>query len=135
MTKMAVRIVKEIHSTPDDTHLSKRELNRELVKLEKEQKSAILYNLPDKYRASGGKLLEKIWPFIDLTEENRILYPSSIGEEEMGSNIISLLEYVLLENAPKPPDVKKFLRILQMAGVQKSQLSASTTVVSWNKMY
>ena len=138
---MARRVVKEIGdgkfpisgSSGSGYRQRKSVLNREIVELDKEQKNAIIYNMPAKYKTSAKSVLEKIWPYIDLTEENEVLYPSILGGGgggaggnglERGSNIIFLLKYFLVKNSgqPKPLDSKKFLRILQLAGVKKSLL-------------
>ncbi len=124
-TKMAKRIIIDMEK---EGTIEKEELTL----LEKEDRlQSILDNIPTSRnrRKRTKKLLRKILPYIHFTEDNDVLY----SNDDRGSGIVDLLLYLVTDpNAeivsssrqppPKPTDLKKFLDILKMAGVRKSDL-------------
>lgn len=133
---MARRVVLEPmpHNSPQEDVDMGDDLLAAVAERQEQTRGAILSNIPaGAYRDKAEKILEKIWPFIRLTDDNEVLYWGKLGETEKGSHLLFLLQYIVLPEEEwekarpliigKPLDFHKFVKILKMAGVRKSQLN------------
>ena len=95
-------------------------------------------------RLAVAKVLHKIWPFIEVTENNEVIYLEKNGNSTAGSGIVELLGYFVLGEGRKPSDAGRFLKILRNAGVLKKELKrknncpdeeTETPPKKWHSLY
>ncbi len=130
--RIVVNVEKGLRILDSSKKGEKEEASSPLLVEEKEdQFRAILDNIPTVRgkRKRAEKLLKIIWPYIRLTEDNELLY----DDDSTGSVAMDLLLYVITDPEaervstsqqppPKPTDLKRFVKILKMAGVKRKTL-------------
>lgn len=64
---------------------------------------------------AGKKLLDKLWSFIKMDSDGRVLYLGDEGNYFPGSPLYELIEYTTAKdrgNIPRPMDVERFWELL-----------------------
>jgi hypothetical protein len=107
---------------------------QQIVKLvEPESKNGLMdlvQFFPKNCKTKAKLLLSSISGKLTLNDQNRVLYPPN---NDVGSNIIDLVKY-FTSSFPmeRPLDARRFLKLMENAGVPKSAISRKNKPTKWD---